>query len=89
MRTNDLLLKSTNAEELPSLGSLQFFEDDSGEGPMAGSNPTGIFEVAGEGDSDPILVAIIAVANLEGRLLVAFNSVGSSCCAPNLCPLTV
>lgn len=32
--------------------------------------PVGIFEVAGEGDSDPLLVAAIAVADLEGRLLV-------------------
>ena len=33
--------------------------------------PVGIFEVSGGADSEPILVAAIAVADLEGRLLIA------------------
>ena len=48
-------------------------EDDSGGPALADPTyPAGIFEVPSEGDLEPTLVAIVAVANLEGRLLVAF-----------------
>ncbi len=46
-------------------------EEDSGGAVPDPAYPAGIFEVASEGEEDPVLVAIIAVADLEGRLLVA------------------
>ncbi len=33
--------------------------------------PVGIFEIAGTGDADPVLCALISITDVEGRLLVA------------------